>query len=176
MKNLSLFILILFFITNINAQNTKPLAIEKYGNITLYDSVAVKPSKNKTYKILYRVTSSVEKQGVNKELWHIARLFNLLKAYNIHDNNIHIVAVISGKGFPAVLTNKAHLKRYKKENPNLKLINELIKNNVELHICGQTIAGNNLDYKSDINKNIQLTLSAMIDVIEYSKKGYIIFQ
>lgn len=170
------FIIILSFIPKMNAQNHKPTAIKKYGNITLYDSVAVAPQKNGNYKILYRVTKEIEKQGVNKELWHVARLFNLLKAYEVPDENIHIVAVISGKGFPAALTNQAHNNRYKKENPNLELIDELIKSGIEIHICGQTIAGNHLDYKKEINPKIKLTLSAMIDVVEYSKKGYVIFE
>lgn len=159
-----------------NAQKKTSLAIKKYGNITLYDSVAVSPSKNKTYKILYRITKDIEREGVNKELWHVARLLNLLKAYDIPDKNIHIVAVISGKGVSTSLTNKAHLKHYKKENPNLRLIDELSKNNVKLHLCGQTVAGNNLDYKKEVNQKIELTLSAMTDVIEYTKEGYIIFQ
>lgn len=168
------FFILLNFISQINAQN-QPLAIKKYGNITRYDSVAVIPSKNETYKILYRVTQSIEKQGVNKELWHVARLFNLLKAYNVPTENIHIVVVISGKGYSTALNNEAHLNYFKKENPNLELIDELIKNNIEIHICGQTIAGNHLDYKKDINPKIKLTLSAMIDIVEYNKRGYILF-
>lgn len=169
------FFILLNFTLQMNAQN-QPLAIKKYGNITLYDSVAVAPSKNETHKILYRVTQSIEKQGVNKELWHVARLFNLLKAYNVPTENIHIVVVISGKGYSTALNNKAHLNYFEKENPNLELIDELIKNNVEIHICGQTVAGNHLDYNKDINPKIKLTLSAMIDVVEYGKKGYVIFQ
>lgn len=169
------FFILLNFTLQMNAQN-QPLAIKKYGNITLYDSVAVAPSKNEAYKILYRVTQSIEKQGVNKELWHVARLFNLLKAYNISNKNIHIVVVISGKGYSTALNNKAHLNYFEKENPNIELIEELLKNDIEIHICGQTIAGNHLDYNKEINPKIKLTLSAMIDVVEYGKKGYVIFQ
>lgn len=159
-----------------NAQNNKPLAIKEYGSITLYDSPVVVPSKNKEYKVVYRITKDIEKEGVNKGLWQIARLINLLNAYDVPKENIHIIALISGKGYPVAFTNEAHLKRYKKENPNIDLVSKLMKHDVEFHLCGQTVVGNKINYSKDINSKIKLTLSAMIDVIEYSKKDYVVFE
>lgn len=167
---------IIFTINSVTAQNKKEMAIKKYGSFKSYENPAVIPSKKETYKILYRITKNVEKQGVNKGLWQVARLVNLLKAYDVPNKNIEIVALISGKGFPAIFTNEEHNKRYGKDNPNIDIINELIKHNVSIHICGQTIDDNKIDYKRDINPKVKLTLSAMIDVIEYSKKGFVVFE
>lgn len=176
MKKNALTVLILSAVFSLQAQKNVGQAIKEFGTIKNYENVAIKPDPKQEYKILMRITQAQEKYGVNKKLWYVARLYNLLRAAEVPHKNIHIVAVFSGKAYDVAYNEATYKEKKQKENPNTKLINTLIERGIELHICGQTIADNELDYEKNFNPKVKLTFSAMTDVIVYTKKGYVVFE
>lgn len=176
MKKYTLTVLILSAVFTLQAQEKFEQAIKKFGKIKNYENVAIKPDPKQEYKVLMRITQAQEKYDVNKKLWYVARLYNLLRAADVPHKNIHIVAVFSGKAYDVAYNEATYKEKKKKENPNTELIDTLIERGIELHICGQTIADNNLDYEKNFNPKVKLTFSAMTDVIVYSKKDYVIFE
>lgn len=172
-------LLICFLITTYNftnAQKNSTMMIKKYGTIEVSDDLINQPNPNEQYNILMRITKDIEHNGVNKTLWHVARLYNLLHSANVPKENIHIVVLFSGKGYDVVFNNETYKKKMGKDNPNLELINELTARDISLHLCGQTVSDNNINAKTEIIPSVKIVYSAMTDVLYYSKKGYFIFE
>lgn len=146
--------------------------IKGYGGIKYFSNAAEQPLKNKDYKIVFDVKSDKEKNGVNAGLWHIARELNLLTAGGVKSKNRHIVAVIHGPATSIVLNNTAYNRVNKKDNPNRNLIYELKKHGVDIFLCGQAAAENNINVNTDLDSNVTLSLSALILIPNYQYKDY----
>lgn len=168
-------ILILTVISsNLSAQDWKTPTIDGYGRIKDYNNAVIQPDENSEYKVLFHITTASEREGVNVSLWKIARLINLLENAGVAKKNIHIAAAISGPATPIVLTEKAHLAKAKKSNPNLDLMKKLTEYGVDIHLCGQAAGEQNVDPETEVNEFTKLTLSALIDILHYKKLGYIV--
>ncbi len=154
------------------AQQWQTPVIDGYGKIKYFKDAAVQPDKAADYKILYHITSDKTKEGVNAALWHIARQINLFGVAGVPKSNVQIVAVISGDATPLVLSASAYQKKHGKSNPNLDLIKKLTEYGVKIEICGQAAAEHNIDVYSELNPDIILTLSSLIDVPHYQMQGY----
>jgi len=160
--------------TKINNQNPQwetPL-IKGYGRIKYYNNTVIQPDKNMDYKVVFKLTDGKLKDGVNSKIWHMARLLNLLYASGIKTTKIHVVGVIAGKGTMVILNNTAYQKRFHKNNPNLNLLKQLTENGVHFYVCNQAVAEHNINLNTDLNKYINPTLSAIIDLPTFELKGY----
>lgn len=162
---------ILFIGTMSNAQEWTNPVIKDYGKIKFYKDAELIPDKETDYKMVFDLKSDSEMEGVNKELWKMARTINLLGASGVPKENIHLVGIIHGKTTSAVLSNEAHQKRTGKDNPNLDLLKVLIENDVKLYVCGQSLAQKDID-TSEVNEYITLSLSALTDLPYFQYKGY----
>ena len=172
MRNYLTIILITTMQLHLNAQNWKTPTINGYGRIVDYENTIITPDSLTTYKIFFDITSDKEREGVNASLWKIARLINLLENSGVPKKHIQIAAVISGPATPIVFSKDAYLKRMNKPNPNLDLIEKLSNYGIPIHLCGQAAAEKQIDPKSDLNPNVKLTLSALIDIPTYQMQGY----
>jgi intracellular sulfur oxidation DsrE/DsrF family protein len=153
-----------------NLQWETPL-IKGYGPIKDYKNAAIQPDKNLDYKVVFKITSAKTKDGVNNKLWHMARLMNLLYVGNITKSNTHIIGVIAGKATSMVLTNAAYKKRFHKDNPNLKILQELTEHGAKIYVCDQALSEHKIR-QHETNKFIKKSLSAIIDIPTYVLKGY----
>lgn len=156
------------------AQEWRTPIIKGYGKIVNYENAAIKPNPELEYKYFFHITKAKEREGVNDLLWKIARTINLLEDSGVPKKNIKIAAVISGDAYPIAFSKEAYVKRYNKENPNLDLIDKLTNYGVSINFCGQTVAGKKIDSETELNTNIKLTLSALIDITTYQMQGYTI--
>lgn len=159
---------------NMNAQDWKTPTIEGYGRIVSYEGVAIQPDPATEYKMLFHITKSKEREGVNVSLWKMARTINLLENSGVPKKNIQLAAVISGPATPIALSKDAYLQQMEKSNPNLDLIDKLVEYGVTIHLCGQAAAKKKIDPKTDLNPQVKLTLSALIDIPTYQMQGYTI--
>ncbi|MFI2743317.1 DsrE family protein [Zhouia sp. PK063] len=175
MKTIQIITAILFtVIVNqvVQAQEWSYPAIKKYGGIIYYKNAEEQPVKGQNYKLLFDIKSDKEKDGVNAGLWHIAREVNLLTAAGVPTHKIHIVAVVHGPATNLVLSDDAYQKHYQKNNPNTQLIKDLITHDVKIYLCGQAGAEHHLDVAKELNKNVKLSLSALVLLPNYQYKGY----
>ncbi|MDC6389310.1 DsrE family protein [Maribacter sp. PR1] len=153
------------------AQKWTTPVIEGYGKIKSFKDVAVQPDASLEYKLVFDITSESEMDGVNKGLWKIARLINMLGSSGIPSDNVHIVAAIHGGATFATLNDTKHKKKYDKANPNTELLGLLKDYGVELYVCSQATAARNITAE-DLNPNTELALSAMTVLSNYQLKGY----
>lgn len=146
--------------------------IKGYGPVHPLPHAAVQPDKSLNYKILFDVTKAARKDSkVNPALAHIARLINVYASAGMMPDEMKLVAVIHGPATPIVLDNQAFRSKFGRDNPNIKLIDELKKSGVTFYVCGQALADNSYQHKW-VNKDITIALSALTVVPTYQLKGY----
>ena len=163
-----------FFIQNtMNAQNWETPIIDGYGKIVHYDAAENKPDPSKEYKIIFHIKDGKERENVNEGLWKVARLINLMGSYELPQDSLKIVVIISGTATPIVLTDNEHEKRENRINPNLDLLNKLTKHHVKILVCGQALAKHKIDAEKDLNPYIGLTASALTAIPMYQMEGYV---
>ncbi len=171
MKSIIALFSIFLVATGAKAQEWTNPVIKDYGKIKFYEDAELIPDKETDYKMVFDLTSDNEEDGVNKGLWKIARIINLLGASGVPKEHRHLVGIIHGKTTPAVLSNEAHHKRTGKNNPNLDLLKVLTANGVKLYVCGQSLAQNDID-RAEMNEHVTLSLSALTDLPYFQYKGY----
>ena len=167
------FLLTLFIQNSMNAQNWETPIIEGYGKIVHYEKAQDKPDPSKEYKIIFHIKDGKERESVNEGLWKIARLINLMGSYGVPEDNLKIVAIISGTATPIVLTNEEHVKRSNNVNPNLDLLSKLKQHHVKMLVCGQALAKHKMDADKDLNPYFELSTSALIAIPMYQMEGYV---
>lgn len=167
---ITLFIIVLCSST-LMAQEWETPIIEGHGKIKSFTDVAVQPDASLEYKLVFDITSDSEMDGVNKGLWKIARLINMLGSSGIPSDKVHIVAAIHGGATFATLNDTKHKEKYDKVNPNTELLGLLKDYGVELYVCSQATAARNIT-ADDLNPNTELALSAMTVLSNYQLKGY----
>lgn len=148
--------------------------IKGYGAMHPLPHAALQPNPAKVYKIVFDAKSGGVKDGVNTALWHVARAVNLYGASGVDKAHRKFAVVIHGPATPLVMTNAAYKKRFGKDNPNLKLIDELTDAGVKIYVCGQAAGDLKIPY-NDINPHIILTLSALADLPILQSQGYSLF-
>lgn len=153
------------------AQEWETPIIKGYGKIKNFKDVAVQPDASLEYKLVFDITSDSEMDGVNKGLWKIARVINMLGSADIPADKVHIVAAIHGAATFATLNDTKHREKYDKVNPNTELLSLLRDYGVELFVCAQATAARNITAE-DLNPNTELALSAMTVLANYQLKGY----
>ena len=149
-------------------------AVKGYGGIVYDPALAIQPDRSLDYKVIFKITSDREKNGVNSQLWHVARMVNLLAAGNVPKEKIHIVAGIAGKATPVVLSDAAYEKRYKLPNPNTELLRELTAAGVKIYLCSQAAAEHGIDMQTELNPDILKSLSLMTDLANFQLQGYVL--
>lgn len=171
MKNAFNLFLLLILSFPMHAQEWQTPAIEGYGKIKYFENAAVLPDTSLSYKILFDLKEDTEKDGVNAGLWKIARTLNLLKAGKIPNENINIVAVLHGDATYVVLSNEKYQEQSERPNPNIELLRILKEKGVTIYVCGQATASRGIE-EEDINKDIEIALSALTVLPYYQLKGY----
>jgi intracellular sulfur oxidation DsrE/DsrF family protein len=159
------------------AKATYPLIKSgKYSGVLPVDGITEKPDVNQQFKLLLEVANgpkdSLQAKELNDDLVEVARQLNLHIAAGIPKKNIDIVVVAHGGVLKALFTDSAYNKKYKINNPNDTLLNELRNAGVKFIVCGQAMNFQNVQ-KSQLFPWIKIALSAQIVITDYQLKGYI---
>lgn len=176
MKTTLKLIVVLITVSNhnaVNAQEWETPIIEGYGKIVHYDVAQNQPDPSKVYKIIFHIKDGKEREAVNEGLWKIARLINLMGSYKVPEENLNIVAIVSGTATPFILTDAEHQKRENRRNPNLDLLSKLKQHHVKILVCGQALAKHKIDARKDLNPYIEITTSALVAIPSFQMEGYV---
>lgn len=149
--------------------------------VAVVDGIDEKPDPLLNYNIVMDFTAFSSVAGkkevmdsavVNWGLADIGRIYNLHVAAGIPKENIHIVvAVHGGPPVRTFFTNETYQKKYKRDNPNLPLIEELTNAGVKFLVCGQSLAW--LNFKKEMLSPLaKVTLTAQTTLSSYQMKGY----
>ncbi|CAN5229889.1 hypothetical protein BH09BAC2_BH09BAC2_11110 [soil metagenome] len=132
------------------------------------------PDPNMNYKLLFEIITanpdSAAKE-INYHLTEIARIINLHAASGIPLKRIMPVIVAHGSVLRALSNNEAYKKQYKTDNPNLKVINQLVNLGAKFIACGQAMAFMGIK-KEELLPVVNVSLTAQTALSYYTLKGY----
>jgi intracellular sulfur oxidation DsrE/DsrF family protein len=148
----------------------------KYSGVLPVPGVTEIPDPSLQYKLLFESTEKNPDSLMNKpdqDLVGIARIVNLHVASGIPLKNISLVVVMHGAGLSAICTNAWYRKRFKMDNPSLKLVRELEKIGARFIACGQALDFMGLE-KKDLLPAVKVSFTAQTALTSYQLKGYVL--
>jgi intracellular sulfur oxidation DsrE/DsrF family protein len=158
-----------------------PVIKDLWSPVAVVEGIDEKPDPNQLYNIVFDFTAFAEREGkkgaldsasVNWGLSDIGRILNLHVAAGIPKEKINFVVAIHGpRATPAFFNNKTYQEKYKMDNPNIKILEELGKAGVKFLMCGQSL--NWFGFKKEmLHPQTKVTLTAQTTLSSYQMKGY----
>lgn len=155
-----------------HAQSANHPVISKFGGISLMPDAANKPASGETLRAIFNITKpATEPSRPNPSLEKIARFINLTGSVGHRSQAGDLIAIIHGPATPIIMSDAAHNARFGVPNPNSPLIVALLDQRVEIHVCGQALAGNKIG-TDDLASGIVTDLSAMTTLALYQARGW----
>lgn len=152
-------------------QRVNPV-IKSQGGIFEIPFAVEKPDPAMTYNIVIEVEREGEKPDtINWALNNVARLLNLLSVGGVPAAKVNVVLAIHGAAAYTTMNNEQYRAKYKVDNPNLKLYQELQAAGVQMFICGQSIINRKID-RTRLVPEVKPALSMLTTVTTYQLKGY----
>ncbi|CAN5789147.1 hypothetical protein BH10BAC3_BH10BAC3_31440 [soil metagenome] len=144
------------------------------GVIPVKDPTEI-PDPNMDYKLLFELTSNnpdPAAKEINYGLTEVSRIINLHVASGIPLKRIIPVIVVHAGALNAFATNVFYKEKYKTDNPNQKLINDLSAIGTRFIACGQAMVF--FDVKKEVLLPImKVSLTAQTVISSYQLKGYV---
>lgn len=145
--------------------------IQSAGQTVKVDNATFRFPEGHVFKAVYEINTS-DSTGMNQQLNTVARFVNLHARHGIPKERIHAAAVVHGTGWWSLLSDSAYGARFGgKTNPSKRLVEELLANNVQLVMCGQT-AGFRGVKREELLPGVQLGISAMTALSVFQSQGY----
>lgn len=133
------------------------------------------PDPSINYKLLFElVLPTKEKEGkeINYGITEISRLINLHVASGIPVKKITPVIVVHGSALFAFYNNECYRKKFKTDNPNIAIIEELVKKTGAKFIaCGQAMQFLEIQ-RTEVIPQLKVSLTAQTVLSHYQLKGY----
>ena len=149
----------------------------KMGGIIPVKGVTEIPDPAIEYKLLFELTEAnpdSAKSETDGGLGEVSRVINLHIASGVPQNKISTIIIIHGSALAAVSNNEYYQKHFKKDNPNIKLINELKSIGTKFIICGQAMTFHEMKIEEFL-PDIKLSLTAQTVLSHYQLKGYVLY-
>ncbi len=144
------------------------------GVIPVKDPTEI-PDPNISYKLLFELTANNPDstiKEINDALAEVARKINLHVASGIPLKRIIPVVVVHAGALYAFTTDACYKEKYKVDNPNLKLVNELAAMGTRFIACGQAMAF--LDIKKEFLLPVmKVSLTAQTALSHYQLIGFV---
>jgi len=175
MKKAPLLLLVLVGFITVNAQQLPPKVnpvIKDFGGIFEIPYADEKPDPSLTFNIVIEVQQESDKgDTINWALNNVARMLNIHSMAGVPPSKMNVVLAIHGGATYAIMNNEAYKAKYKVDNPNLKLIDQLSKAGVKMYVCGQSIVNRKVD-RMKLAPPIKVASSALTTLTNYQLKGY----
>lgn len=144
--------------------------VARYGGIVRTPGAAEPPRRGA--KIIFDVTADSKPDEPNKGLESVARYLNLNADAGFKPTDVKLALVLHGGATKAALSDAAYAKHTSAtKNPNQELIHELKACGVEVFVCGQSLARNQLA-PSDVAGEVSVAVSAMTVNANKQQDGY----
>lgn len=176
MKKASILLFVLFTVfASVNAQQLPPKVnpvIKDFGGIFEIPYADEKPDPSLTYNVIIEVQQESDKgDTINWALNNVARMLNIHAMAGVPASKMNVILAIHGGATYAIMNNEAYRAKYKVDNPNLKLIDQLSKAGVKMYVCGQSIVNRKVD-RMKLAPPIKISSSALTVLTSYQLKGY----
>lgn len=174
MKKINLSSLFVFAVLSLAAQAPQRVnpVIKTQGGVFEVPFAVEKPDPTLTYNIIIEVERESEKPDtINWALNNVARLLNLHVVGGVPTAKMNVVLAIHGGASYTTMNNDQYRSKYKVDNPNLKLYEELKAAGVKMFVCGQSIINRKID-RLRMVPEVQPAVSMLTTVTTYQLKGY----
>lgn len=160
-------------VTNCLAQEKQSgPVIEEFGKVWRIENTDFKVDTTKTYKAVFDIMNSPEDVSQrNASLETAARFLNMHAQSGIPLNQLKVALVVHNKASKDVITSEAYKRKYNVENPNEKMLQELMGAGAEVIFCGQSSVSRDFP-KEELIAGVQLSLSAMTALIQLQNENY----
>jgi intracellular sulfur oxidation DsrE/DsrF family protein len=148
-----------------------PVIPEANGYISI-PNAAVRLDKNRTYRAIFDVTRAAnEPSQLVPGLNMAGAELNAFGASGVPLRNAKFVVLFHGPAINAILDDAHYKAKFAVPNPNLKVLAELKKSGVELFVCGQNLAHENIS-PDIISPDVRVASAALIVLMTYQNDGY----
>lgn len=152
-------------------KKTGPI-IKDYGKVWAITSPDYKIEADAEFKVVFDIMDSPEDTSQrNGSIETAARFLNMHAQSGMSPENMKVALVVHNKASKDIITNEAYQKRYGVDNPNAKMVQQLLDAGVEFIFCGQSSLSRNFP-KQETMEGVQLSLSAMTALIQLQNNGY----
>ena len=157
-----------------------PAVKNLWAGVVVVDGIDELPDPNLEYNMVFDFTAiptmgdkadKMDSTEVNWALTDIGRIYNLHLAAGIPKEKIHFVVAVHAFASRSFYRNEEYKKRYKIDNPNLSIIDELDKIGVKFLVCGQSLTWIG-DKKEMLLPQAKISLTAQTTLSSYQLKGY----
>ena len=146
--------------------------IMDYGRVWRVDNQDFKINTAKTYKVVFDISYSPNDTAqLNTSIETAARFLNMHAQNGLPLEQLNVALVVHGKAAKDLLWSEAYKTKWGVENPNEKLLTDLMRVGVDIILCGQTFSSEGF-LKEDLIKGVQLSLSAMTALIQLQDDNY----
>jgi intracellular sulfur oxidation DsrE/DsrF family protein len=171
MKKIAAVFLILLS-CGVYAQGLVNPVIKNYGGIYDIPHAIEKPDPDLEYKIVVDLAMGSNKPDeINFGLNNIARMINLHVIGGVPKEKLNVVVAVHNEASYTIMNNEAYREKYKTDNPNLALYNELSAAGVKFFVCGQSIIARKID-PAKISDKVGIATSMLTIYTTYQMKGY----
>jgi len=123
------------------------------------------------FKVAFDVASGAKPGEVSRNLESVARFLNMHAEAGVAPSNLQLAVVIHSSATLDMLDDAAYQARKGVPNANAKLVAALLDHGVQLVVCGQSAAGQDVG-KVDLLPGVKLALSAMTTHALLQQQGY----
>lgn len=145
-------------------------AIPAYGPIASVDSDIAIP-EGAILKTSFDVAEQAKPGKLVSKFVSVARFINMHVEAGVPLENVKLAVVVHGRAAKDLLGNEAYRERMGADNANAPLIAALQDKGVEIILCGQSAAAQDIT-KQDLLPGIKLALSAMTAHALLQQQGY----
>jgi intracellular sulfur oxidation DsrE/DsrF family protein len=146
--------------------------VKSYGGIFEVPYAVEKPDPALDYKIVVEVERESEHpDSLSWALNNVARLVNLHVTGGVPKEKLNVVIVLHGGASYNVMENSAYKKKYKTDNPNLRLFQELSEAGVKIFVCGQSLINRKID-RNKMVPEVKVATSMLTTLTTYQLRGY----
>ena len=146
--------------------------IKNFGGIFDIPYAEEKPDPNMDYNIVIEVEHAIDNaDSVNWALNNVARLLNVHVMGGVKPEKLHVVLAIHGGAAFSVMNSDAYRAKYKVNNPNIALLEELEKAGVKIFICGQSLIARKID-RMKLVPQVKIASSMLTTLTTYQLRGY----
>ena len=174
-KPVILLLLIILSTAVSQAQDMIFPAIQGYGGVNPVPFETEKPDPSKQYKFVIELGNKLaDKNQVAGMLDYAARMYNLHRYAGVPKENIELAILVYAGSTPMVMANPTYSKRFEQVNPNSALLDELLRNGIQVIVCGQSMMKQDL-LPEDIYPGVRMAVSRFTATTDLIEKGYQVF-
>lgn len=169
----TLFILLVSFPLICKAQTKQAgPVIPDHGAVWSIENPDYQTRLDEPLKVVFDIMDSPDSPDqINTRIETAARFLNMHAQAGVPVENLQVALVVHNKASKDIVKGEAYRERFGVENPNEKMVNDLLRAGVQVIFCGQSSLSRGFP-RTETIEGVQLGLSAMTALIQLQNDGY----